>query len=402
MSLLNQVLQDLDERTPAAQARPVHLSVAPTTAQVDEDSAGRRADWLRLLFGVLVVLVFVVAVWKFYPVGDDGAAKSAVPPPTPAPATMPAPADGVEGRVSPAPADAAGPTAPGAVVQRAGSRQPVAVPDAGPTAAAVVTDEKAKTVGDIAASVAAVPQAEVGAPVAEAVVAAAEQTDEVDYLVLRNTELPVDDAVEPVQTTAPGNTEVKTAKAEAGDPVERARQAIGDGELSAAEVLLQERLLRVADDRDARELLIGLMLRGGRYDAAMQELDAGLVHHPRHGKFLLIKARILAQLGQTGPAIGVLESAAAVDSGKVERLQMLGALYQQESRFAEAVDSYRELLKIDQRIGSSWVGLAISLDGQGDPKALQAYKRALSLGGLPQAAESYARQRVARLETYLD
>ena len=47
-------------------------------------------------------------------------------------------------------------------------------------------------------------------------------------------------------------------------------------------------------------------------------------------------------------------------------------------------------------------GLIIILDGLGDSAALEAYGRALWFGGLPAAAESYARQRVSQLELTVD
>ena len=43
-------------------------------------------------------------------------------------------------------------------------------------------------------------------------------------------------------------------------------------------------------------------------------------------------------------------------------------------------------------------GLAISLDALGDAEALETYRRALQVGGLPGPAATYARQRIAQLE----
>ncbi|MGB5453055.1 MAG: hypothetical protein WBN00_13260, partial [Sedimenticolaceae bacterium] len=71
---------------------------------------------------------------------------------------------------------------------------------------------------------------------------------------------------------------------------------------------------------------------------------------------------------------------------------------QQRSRYEEALESYRALLALIPESGAVWVGLAISLDGLGDADALDAYKRALQLGGLPAAAAHYARQRIGQME----
>ena len=74
---------------------------------------------------------------------------------------------------------------------------------------------------------------------------------------------------------------------------------------------------------------------------------------------------MLAQDGETDEAIKILEGAPAASRGRAERLQMLGALYQQQSRYEDALQSYRALLSLTPDAGPAWVGLAISLDGLG-------------------------------------
>ncbi len=222
---------------------------------------------------------------------------------------------------------------------------------------------------------------------------------EPEFIALRN-------AVEPPGATKPSTARraarprpgFTPAKSNAALPLAQAEQAIDRGELAVAEQLLQRRLGEAPGDRRARELLIGLMLRGERYPAAIEQLDKGLARAPSHAKFMLIKARLLAQAGDMTGALGLLESLPRAHDGRVEAVQMLGALYQQQGRYADAVVSYRELLGLKPNYGPAWVGYAISLDGTGDPKALAAYRRALRLGGVPSAAAMYARERIAQLE----
>ena len=121
------------------------------------------------------------------------------------------------------------------------------------------------------------------------------------------------------------------------------------------------------------------------------------MHHPRHPKFVMIKARLLAQNGDTAAAIQLLERSPVAGRGGVQLRQMLGALYQQQGRYEEAVESYRTLLTFTPSAGPAWVGLAISLDALGDAEAPDAYRRALALGSLPVPAAAYARQRIVEL-----
>jgi MSHA biogenesis protein MshN len=217
------------------------------------------------------------------------------------------------------------------------------------------------------------------------------------YLPLRNTGLPqVADTPAPSRH-GPASGEIKIAKTPAVEPLADARLAIARGDLAGAETLLRQHLQRASDDLAARELLIGLMLRGNRHDAANAQLDEGLGHHPRHLKFVMIKARLLAQNGDSAAAIQLLERSPVAGRDGVQLRQMLGALYQQQGRYEEAVENYRTLLAYTPGAGPAWVGLAISLDALGDAEAPDAYRRALVLGGLPVPAAAYARQRIVQL-----
>ena len=225
------------------------------------------------------------------------------------------------------------------------------------------------------------------------------EVTEPHFIALRNAVEPSDES-EPV--TATPAEEIRSAftvaKPNGALPLAQADQAIERGELAVAEQLLRRRVDEKPGDRRARELLIGLMLRGERYPAAIEQLDEGLARAPGHAKFVLIKARLLAQSGELAGALRLLESLPQVHDGRVEAVQMLGALYQQQGRYADAVASYRELLGLKPNYGPAWVGYAISLDGTGDRKALAAYRRALRLDGVPAAAAKYAHRRIAQLE----
>lgn len=402
MSLLNQMLQDLDDRAPPGEPQPVRLSVASAANTPTTDQDGDGPDWVRVGAGGAVVVAFVAAVWFFY--GTDKAhsngqasVQTAIGPTVSAVRNAPvsAPASTVksaEVRVADS-ADASGP-------------QP-AIAVAPPTVQIKTADREVRLGRQSEPAVSEVPSAvPVMAPPADQRETDADPSEPtaVAYLPLRNTELPIKEqaAPEAVDTTPKAGISVKTPKAPQLHAAERARLAIGQGELSEAESILQRQLRRAPGDKEARELLVGLMLRGERYDAVAEQLDEGLKRHPGHVKFSLIKARLLAQFGEMAAATEILEQSKPSATGRVERLQMLGALYQQQSRYNQAIDSYRQLLELIPSAGTAWVGLAISLDGLGDTAALQAYERALRLGGLPAAADSYARQRVSQLELGVD
>jgi Flp pilus assembly protein TadD len=407
MSLLNQVLQDLDERAPVTQPRSPHLTVAPAATLGAEELDDRRPNWIRLGAGAGIVSAFVAAVLLFHNV-DEADVESVQPQLSVTVSAVPELVlDAVTEELDPAGVESG--ASDGASVRTVDSAPLVQVQSTvSPAVNTAVPSTPAVASVTVASVSKPVTSAAKPAPAADADASGvADSPTELSYLRLRNTELPVagesQQAISGQDSLAlEGNQSVKTAKSPAPTAIERARQAIEQGELSSAESILQKRLQQAPADQYARELLVGLMLRGGRNDAAMRQIDRGLKLHRGHVKFNLIKARLLAQRGEAEAATRILESMRSANVGRTERLQMLGALYQQLARFEKAVDSYRSLLNLDAAAGASWVGLAISLDGLGDPTALQAYDRALELGGLPAAAESYARQRLSQLGARVD
>ena len=408
MSLLNQVLQDLEDRSPVEHKRPLRLAAAaptdgPSSVAFDQKQPTRRL----LLSGIAVILAFVVAVWVFYPAGDPGDAEPGAVKPA-----LAAAAESIkQSATSPRPA----PPEPDTVTA---SREPTKAVAADPEATVqpeqgAIANAEAKT-----PAVTARPYSREPAPAnpssdpvspplgpdrpADAVSSSSKVP--VDYLVLRNTQPPPETrSPKKVDKGIPSkSSSVKTAKPVAPRPLDEVREEIELGELSYAEYLLHEHLRAAPADGEARELLIGLMLRGERNDTAMVQLDRGLKHEPGNAKFILIKARLLAQSADMQGALQVLEATPAEGAGEVQRLQMLGALNQQLARYEQAEASYRALLELNPASAAAWAGLGLSLDGMGAPAAYEAYRQALELGNLPAAADAYVRQRVAELEVARD
>ena len=378
MSLLNEVLQDLDERAPAEAARPLRLAAAPSPGV----AASPKGGWLRpLRLAVWPVLgvAAALAAWWIYPADERLADPQTLVQPLGVPVTQASPPAEVVLSLPAAPAAVAG--RPDPVEERAedaAAKNAAAVPAAGGAAeqrgAAAPDKAEAQETADRS----------VAGPVA--------------YLPLRNTEVPPPLESPPPRATATAAGAVKSVRRTPPRPLERARQAIATGELAAAESLLHDRLRSAPADRAARELLIGLMLRGERHVEVMQQLETGLDQHPGHLKFVIIKARLLADAGELDGATALLEGTPVGRADRAQILQMLAALYQRQGQAELAVERYRELLALKPAAGEAWAGLAVSLDSQGDTAAAAAYRRALEIGGLPAAATRYARQRLTQLE----
>jgi len=386
MSLLNEVLQDLDRRTAPAERPAVRLAASsPVTDRPAEIEPTRTSPrWRRALWALIVAAIMAtVAVY----VADYG-----IP--------LPARPAAVTSVVKPSEASpvAAAHTTPSALPDTAIPAPSVAGDMPLAADATPATAEPANTLPAPTAPTVQTPPAAATQPIAAATAEPATLAT-VDYLPLRNAVEPPPRPTRPRASPrrADGQAAVKTSVPRVADPLAAAHEALAGGELAAAEVLLAKRLKQAPNDLNARELLLGLMLRGERVDAALEQLAQGLRHHPGHAKFTLIKARLLAQIGDVGGAIGLLQAAPPAGGVRREWLQLLAGLYQRQTRHDLAAETYRSLLAVAPGSGTAWAGLALSLDGLGDPEAAAAYRRALELGGLPEAADRYARQRLAEL-----
>lgn len=384
MSLLNQVLQDLDERAAPPAQRPMHLADRrPQMSAAEPPPDPSSFDVWRWASWTLLAVATVAAGWVFLrPVPEP----IVVAPARSMPVTQPmVPISPVP---SPLPETPSGEIA---VSLPSDAEMTTAVPAADDTLLDAFVD--VPTAEAVGLPIAAKAPVAVEAPAeadADAAISVDRQTTDLTLLDVAPLE---EDYRLSVTTT------VKVIHGDGLPANERARRQIEAGELSAAEQTVLRQLADRPDDRKARELLVGLMLRGGRHTEAIDAINLGLTYHPGHRNFLLIKARLLAESGDLTRAVAVLEDRLTRGEASHEALQMLGALHQQQGHFGDAVAVYRRLVALAPTAGPAWVGLAIGLDALGDPGALEAYVRALSLGGLPEAAAGYARQRRAALES---
>lgn len=411
MSLLNQVLRDLEARESRHPQMPVHWAAVTPDGRVPDTPA--TPAWRRRMRPGMVglfVAPLLISAWAYQHVWQ-------------APDVAIVETDDAASRMSAIGASSAmthvggnGTAEAAALVAVSGAAEAgvsrvtessIATPvterhEAEPTVAAVdrTTAVETATAPDVPVTAPQI-QAEVDDSATVEVASAPEPQPEPTFLELRNVELPAAQTSVRRATHAPATSQRRQSvtRADESDPLAAARRAIESGELAVAENRLQRRLQTFPDDRDARELLIGLMLRGDRTDAAMRQLETGLAYYPAHGTFVLILARLQVERGETGSAMATLRRGAGIRAIRDDCLQMLGALLQQLGRYAEAAETYRQLVTVAPQLGNAWIGLAISLDAQGDLAAADGYRRALVLGGLQAAADSYARQRLAALES---
>jgi len=149
----------------------------------------------------------------------------------------------------------------------------------------------------------------------------------------------------------------------------------------------------------ARQGLFGLLLAAKKNAAAEQVLQDGLVLDPNQPGFALALARLQAERGDTAAAIATMQKSEAAGRGSPDYMATLAALLQRAGRHAEAVDHYQSALKLNPQSGVWWMGLGISLqalDRKAD--ARDAFARAQASNTLTPELQAFVGQRLRQLQ----
>lgn len=365
MSLINQVLRDLDQRHAAAGGMPAAVK-AP---------AMRAAPSLRRWRMAAVAMAAVLVV---------GGAASAITlslvnrPVQAASVPVVAPvaaAPKVETHTTPVVVAAATDTTPVVVVQ----------PAAAVAKANVVAPAPAATPAPMAAV--APPKVEAAASSPAAVVAAAAPA------AVASSAKPVASGESRIEKKAPSRTAHERAEAEYQRGVSAHQQgALGDAASAYASALREE-----SAHMPARQALSGLLIAQGRSDEARQLLSEGLARAPRHAGMAMMLSRLHAERGEWQRAIEALDSA-PVSAPSAEELAFRAALLQRLNRNAEAAEHFSAALRTMPQHGVWWMGLGMSLAAEGrTDTAKEAFNRARASGSLTPELAQYVEQRLRQL-----
>ena len=391
MSLINQVLQDLEKRhasEPELQALPPHVRAVPNGRS--KIPAGKV---LAVLLAVAAVLAaaFYFGGWVRIPNPAPVAAVPAEPAPVPpAPMAVPltkAPESG------PAPEELLGPPASRL------SGELSFVPEARPRKAEPAKPEKPAQ---------ARPQSQVPAGIPEDFRAAIESTPP-PVPAAKEAPLPKPAAAAPVPppvpvaaapqapaaTPTPAQATTKPPEVETPPaidkqmrempPPQRAEMAfrrgveqLQDARVPAAEASFREALREDQNHVAARQALLGLLLDAGRKDEAEQLLRTTLTLNPRQPRHAMVLARLQVDRGEVPGAINTLVGALPYVQTDPEYYAFLAALLQREGRHKETVDYYRVALRSSPGNGLWLMGIGISLRATGQiADARDSFQRAL-------------------------
>ncbi len=196
------------------------------------------------------------------------------------------------------------------------------------------------------------------------------------------------------------NISIKPAGGAATRSYKKARLLLDNGQGNEAKDELQRTLVFDPGHKSAREILVALLLQHGDELGAESVIDTGITYSPRHSPFTQLKARILSSRGETQAAIDTMELVAPDRRHQIAHSTMLAALYQKSGNHEKAIRRYLALIESNPQESTLWSGLAISLDSQGQYKAaMKAYKQALEDRQLSSELRRYAEQRVHAIKS---
>ena len=202
--------------------------------------------------------------------------------------------------------------------------------------------------------------------------------------------------------TAPSNVNKTirplTIEQQAQMAFQDAVKMLGRGDESGAQQKLEKALSIEPAHMRARETLSALLLNTGRVSEAAETLSEGLRLRPASATLAKLYARVLVDQGDNDAAVAVLERARPLVAGDPEYYSLLAVLYRGVGKYAQASQVYQQMLQVRPGVAVWWMGLALSEDAMGSSeKALEAYQRAQRSGGLKAEVLKYVQSRIAAL-----
>ncbi|MEO8154488.1 MAG: tetratricopeptide repeat protein [Rhizobacter sp.] len=148
----------------------------------------------------------------------------------------------------------------------------------------------------------------------------------------------------------------------------------------------------------ARQAQAGLLIGQSRFDEALTLLQEGVALTPQQPMLALMLARLQAERQDLSTAADTLKAAAAHATNNAEYLGFYAAILQRANRHAEAAEQFSTALRLSPANSVWWMGLGISLAAGGQPDAArEAFMRAKTTGALPPEAGQYVELRLRQL-----
>jgi len=398
MSVINQMLQDLENRhsaTGADVSMSAHIKAVPNRTRI------HPAAWIILLLGLTVVAG--VIVWRIWPVPKVADVVHPAGAIAGAPVTQAAPSRHKQHPLSPTPAPA----------RTQASRTDLKPP---PQTEAAQQRSAAKKLqpeqhGPVPEQLTIVPPMAVARSNLDQqvlIVGAAPSRPGVDSGT-PNPALPAQPLPASASQAGLGQSEVAgtrevTKQIKALTPQQRAEieyakavSLLQQGRAAEASELLGNVLQLDPGNTAARQTLVGLLVAGKRYGEAERSLQDGLKLNPGQTGLAMILARLQVEQGDTRRGLNTLLQSVPYAAELPDYQAFLAALLQREGRHKEAIEHYLQALRKVPGSGVWLMGLGISLQAENRlAEAQEAFIRAKASNTLSPDLQAFVEQQLKR------
>jgi MSHA biogenesis protein MshN len=178
------------------------------------------------------------------------------------------------------------------------------------------------------------------------------------------------------------------------------------GRVAEAQAFLSSALEASPINHEARQTLAGLLLDNKRHDEAKATLAAGVAIAPEHIDFRMTLARLQVESGDINAALNTLEQGLAYAKNNGNYQIFLATLLQRTNRHIDAIAHYNTALSLhsasNDATASALVGLAISLQAMDKlTESQEAFTRAQSSATLSPELLSFVEQRIKQINQRL-
>lgn len=157
---------------------------------------------------------------------------------------------------------------------------------------------------------------------------------------------------------------------------------------------LRQALVLDSGHAGARQLLVKQLLEQRNQDEARNTLREGLRQHPAQWQWASYLARLELERNDSNAARQVIDAALPQAANSADFQSLAGAVAQRQGKPGDAADFYRNALRLKPGDGRAWVGLAMSLEAEGHaPEAKEAFKRALTTESLSGELQALAERK---------
>ncbi len=145
----------------------------------------------------------------------------------------------------------------------------------------------------------------------------------------------------------------------------------------------------------ARLAMAGLLLENKRNADAERVLQDGLKHNPKHSGFAMLLARLQVERNELALALETLQKTLPYAGQQADYQAFVAALLQRQGRHKEAIMHYQIALRLSPNSGVWLMGLGISLQAeQRNEEARVAFMRAIESHTLNAELQAFVKQQI--------